>query len=125
VTAAPLAAAQPVRSLRQVTRAAALRSARTCYDHLAGRLGVQVTQSLIDLGVPADRFADDVPSRRPLLRFCLDWSEQRHHLGGRLGADLLTAFTDAGWVTRAPQHRAVRLTPAGESALRSPLGLDV
>ena len=164
---APLAAAQPVRSLRQATRAAALRSARTCYDHLAGRLGVQVTQSLIDLdvlapadgipdtrrrsgdrlssqlpshpyvlgdgavgvltglGVPADRLADDVPSRRPLLRFCLDWSEQRHHLGGRLGADLLTAFTDAGWVARTPQHRAVRLTPVGESELRSRLGLDV
>ena len=165
---APLAAAQPVRSLRQATRAAALRAARTCYDHLAGGLGVQLTQSLIDhgvlapadgipdtrrrpgdrlssqlpshpyvlganatavlvgLGVPADRIADDGPSRRPLLRFCLDWSEQRHHLGGRLGADLLTAFTEAGWITRAPQHhRAVRVTPAGEAALRARLGLDV
>jgi DNA-binding transcriptional ArsR family regulator len=164
---APLAAAQPVRSLRQATRAAALRAARTCYDHLAGRLGVQLTQSLIDrdvlapadgihdtrrrpgdllstqlpshpyvlgagasvvltsLGVPADRIADDTPARRPLLRFCLDWSEQRHHLGGRLGADLLTAFTEAGWITRAPQDRAVRLTSAGKGALRSRLGLDL
>jgi DNA-binding transcriptional ArsR family regulator len=163
---APLAAAQPVRSLRQATRAAALRTARTCYDHLAGRLGVRLTQALIDrdvlapadgirdtrrrsgdplssqlpshpyvlgaaaapvladLGVPADRIAGDGPSRRPLLRFCLDWSEQRHHLAGRLGADLLTAFTDAGWITRAAQHRAVRLTPAGEDALRARLGLE-
>jgi hypothetical protein len=80
---------------------------------------------LTSLGVPADRIADASPSRRPLLRFCLDWSEQRHHLGGRLGADLLTAFTDAGWITRARQHRAVRLTPAGEGALHSRLGLDL
>lgn len=79
---------------------------------------------LASLHVPADRIADDGPSRRPLLRFCLDWSEQRHHLGGRLGADLLTAFTEAGWITGTAQHRAVRLTPAGESALRSRLGLD-
>jgi hypothetical protein len=87
-------------------------------------LGDGATAVLTSLGVPADRLAGDVPSRRPLLRFCLDWSEQRHHLGGRLGADLLTAFADAGWVTRAPQHRAVRLTPAGEGELRSRLGLD-
>ncbi len=162
---APLAAVQPVRSLRQATRAAALRAARTCYDHLAGRLGVRLTQALIDrdvlvpadgvrdtrrrpgdplssqlpshpyalgagaapvlasLGVPAERVAGG-PSRRPLLRFCLDWSEQRHHLGGRLGAELLTAFTEAGWITRAERHRAVRLTPDGEDALRSRLGLE-
>jgi DNA-binding transcriptional ArsR family regulator len=164
---APLAAVEPVRSLRQATRAAALRTARTCYDHLAGRLGVRLTQALIDrdvlapadgirdtrrrsgdalssqlpshpyalgagaaavlpaLGVPGARAADDGRSRRPLLRFCLDWTEQRHHLSGRLGAELLTAFTEAGWVTRSAQHRAVRLTPVGESALRSRLGLDL
>jgi hypothetical protein len=45
---AQLASLQPIRSLRQSTRAAALRNARTCYDHLAGCLGVQITQALID-----------------------------------------------------------------------------
>ena len=161
---AQLAPMQPVRSLRQSTRAAALRSARTCYDHLAGRLGVQVTQALIDrdvlapadgipdtrrrpgeqpssrlpshpytlgtaampvlasLGVPAGRLAADA-SRRPLLRFCVDWSEQRHHLAGRLGADLMAAFTAAGWITRTPGQRTVRLTPAGAQALTTHLGL--
>jgi hypothetical protein len=69
--------------------------------------------------------AGDRLPRRPLLRFCLDWSEQRHHLGGRLGADLLTAFTEAGWITRAAHHRTVRLTPAGKTALSSRLGLDL
>ncbi len=161
---AQFAPMQPVRSLRHSTRAAALRSARTCYDHLAGRLGVQITQALVDrdvlapadgipdtrrrpgdqlssqlpshpytlgtaavpvltsLGVPADRLAGDAAGR-PLLRFCLDWSEQRHHLAGRLGADLLSAFTAAGWITRTTRHRAVQLTPAGEQALATRLGL--
>ena len=165
---AQLAPAQPVRSLRQSTRAAALRSARACYDHLAGKLGVHVTQALIDhqaltptdgipdtrrrsgdrlssqlpehpwvlgpsaaevftsLGVPADRLvADRRASRRPLLRFCLDWSEQRHHLAGRLGAEVLTGLLEAGWVTRAQSQRAIRLTPAGRQALSARLGLDL
>jgi DNA-binding transcriptional ArsR family regulator len=163
---AQLAPAQPVRSLRQSTRAAALRSARACYDHLAGRLGVQLTQALIEhralaptdgipdtrrragdrlssqlaehpwvlgpsavevfagLGVSSDRLAAR-PSRRPLLRFCLDWSEQRHHLAGQLGAEVLTALLDAGWVTRAQGQRAIQLTPAGRRALTGRLGLDL
>jgi DNA-binding transcriptional ArsR family regulator len=164
---AQLAPARPIRSLRDSTRAAALRGARTCYDHLAGRLGVQVTQALVDhgaltptdgipdtrrrpgdrlssqlrehpyalgsaalpvftsLGVPASRLTADGGSRRPLLRFCLDWSEQRHHLAGRLGADLLAAFTTAGWIVRLARQRAVRVTPEGERALSAHLGLDL
>jgi len=146
--------------------AAAFRSARTCYDHLAGRLGVEVTQALLDtgalvrtdgvadtgrrpgdrpssrlpehpyrlgpaageiltsLGVPADRLTGDAEAgaRRPLLRFCVDRSERRHHLAGRLGADLLTAFVDAGWVTRREGRRAVELTPLGARELRLRLG---
>ncbi|MHB1431632.1 MAG: ArsR/SmtB family transcription factor [Streptosporangiaceae bacterium] len=163
---AQLAPARPVRSLRQSTRAAALRNARTCYDHLAGRLGVQITQALIDhdavtpadgipdtrrrpgdrlssqltgehyalgpaaaevftsLGVPAGQLAAGRGPRRPLLRFCLDWSEQRHHLAGQLGASLLTAMLEAGWITRHPQHRAVLLTPAGTRALARHLGIE-
>lgn len=160
---APLASVSPVTSLRQSTRAAALRSGRTCYNHLAGRLGVAVTQGLIDrgalvaedgicdnrrregdpmssqlrdhpyrlgdtgvltaLGVPEERLRGGA-SRRPLLRFCLDWTEQRHHLAGRLGADLLDAFADAGWITRTQGHRAVKVTPAGETALRERLGVE-
>lgn len=163
---ARLAPARPVRSLREGTRAQALRAARTCYDHLAGRLGTAVTAALLDQGALAttdgdpttrrratdplsaqltehpyelgpragDVFGDlgvDLPalradrSRRPLLRFCLDWTEQRHHLAGRLGAALTGALLDAGWLSRArsPQ-RAVRLTEAGRAALAGRLGLD-
>lgn len=164
---AQLAPMQPVRSLRHSTRAAQLRNARTCYDHLAGRLGVQITQALIDtgalarsdgiadtrrrpgdqlssqlpehpytlgpnaipvlagLGVPADRLTENGSSRRPLLRFCLDWSEQQHHLAGRLGAHLLTALIDTGWITRTQGQRAVRLTDTGHHELHARLGLDL
>ncbi len=155
---AALAPPMPVRSLREGTRAAALRRARTCYDHLAGRYGVQLTQALLGGGVlvARDGIADtrrrsrdplssqlaehpyelgrnagpvlgelgvdlDAVRRgegqRPLLRFCLDWSEQRHHLAGRLGAALLDAFLDQGWVVRRAGHRAVSVTDAGEAAL--------
>jgi DNA-binding transcriptional ArsR family regulator len=161
---AQLAPMQPVTSLRQATRANAIREARTCYDHLAGRLGVQVTRALIStgalattdgipdnrrrasdlvstqmpahpyvlgpaavevfghLGVPAEALADS-RARRPLLRFCMDWSEQCHHLAGRLGALLCTAFLDAEWITRAPVHRAIRLTEKGRHQLHTRLGL--
>jgi DNA-binding transcriptional ArsR family regulator len=163
---APLAPMQPVRSLRESTRANAVREARTCYDHLAGRLGVEITQALIStgalattdgipdnrrrasdqistrmpghpyevgpaavevfgcLGVPAEALADTRP-RRPLLRFCMDWSEQCHHLAGRLGALLCTALLDAEWIARAPVHRAIRLTDQGRHELHTRLGLAV
>jgi DNA-binding transcriptional ArsR family regulator len=161
---ATLAPAQPIRSLRQHTRAAALRQARTCYDHLAGRTGVEVTAALVTHGalettdgVPDTRRRDgdalskplpthpyrlgpeaapvlgalgvDLdqlrarPSRRPLLRFCLDWSEQRHHLGGRLGAALLDAFLDRGWVAPTRRRRVLELTDRGARALRDELGM--
>jgi DNA-binding transcriptional ArsR family regulator len=164
---AAIAPAQPVRSLRQGTRAAALRRARTCYDHLAGRLGVAITQALLDqhalvaqdgavttarrpgdalsaplaahpyrlgpaagevfarIGLPADVLAEPAPRRRPLLRFCLDWSEQRHHLGGRLGAELLTTLSAANWITRSPRQRAVHLTDVGAHELQQRLGVTL
>ncbi len=151
---------QPVTSLREGTRAEALRTARTCYDHLAGRLGVAVTSALLAHGAlagpgdtrrrPGDRISaplrehpytlgpaasavfgslgvdvDAVAAgRRPLLKFCVDWSEQRHHLAGALGAAVATRFLDAGWVRRrARAHRALRLTPEGSQALATHLGL--
>jgi DNA-binding transcriptional ArsR family regulator len=162
---AALAPQTPVTSLRASTRAAAMRRARTCYDHLAGRLGVAVTEALVRhevlvrtdgrsgterspddplasamaahpyrLGRGADgifaRLGVDVAalpggdSRRPLLRFCVDWSEQRHHLAGALGAAMLDRMLAADWVRRAPGHRAVQLTESGRSTLADVLGVD-
>lgn len=87
-------------------------------------LGPAAAEVFTGLGVPADQRTDRCAGCRPLLRFCLDWSEQRHHLAGRLGARMLTAFVDAAWITRTPGQRAVRITPAGQKALNTRLRLD-
>lgn len=154
---ARLAPPRPVRSLGAATHAQAIRSARTCYDHLAGRLGVAVLDALVAGGVlltEIDPGADPDPvlgagrarryqlseagrarlgdlgvaldgkARRPLLRYCLDWSEQRPHLGGALGAALFDRFVGLGWVVRA-ERRVVRLTEAGRGGLASQLGVAV
>jgi DNA-binding transcriptional ArsR family regulator len=153
---AQIAPTRPVRSLRQATHAEAIRRARTCYDHLAGRLGVALCDALVSGGVlrvetppdgPGDpllgagrakRFALtahgrdvlsrlevplDPPTRRPLVRYCVDWSEQRPHISGWLGAALLTRFVALGWVTRS-ERRVVRVNASGRSALPAQLGID-
>lgn len=152
---ARIAKPQPITSLRQSTKAAALREARTCYDHLAGRLGVALLEGLVrrnalertDGGEGADRRPEDplaqqLPdgpyvlgdaatevfgelgvdlsgqgSRRKFLRFCVDWSEQRHHLADGLGASIAQALLDRDWVRRRPRQRAVDLTDDGSAAL--------
>src|ERR671930_873220 len=91
---ARIAPREPVRSLRQATRVEALRSARTCYDHLAGRLGTALMDALLERGVVTDEHVtetgietlsglgidlDSVPGRRPRFRSCLDGSERRPH----------------------------------------------
>jgi DNA-binding transcriptional ArsR family regulator len=156
----PLAKPEPVRSLRQGTRAEALRSARLCYDHLAGRLGTRVMAGLLDAGYleggdglfdpqAGDRLSapggevdyrvtgsgaaalaelgielDDLPGRRPLVRYCVDWSEQRHHLAGKLGAAIADRCLELGWIRRLPIPRALQVTQAGETGLSDWLGLD-
>ncbi|WP_203416540.1 winged helix-turn-helix domain-containing protein [Jiangella ureilytica] len=131
-------------SLTAVHRRHALAAARTCYDHLAGRLGVAVTDALTARGYLSwDRgltLTDDgdawfavlldgaswpPASRRPVVRSCLDWTERRPHLGGAAGAALCTHAVEASWVVRAGRTRALRLTDAGRSALRDVLGLDL
>jgi hypothetical protein len=123
-------------SLRQSKTAAALADARTCYDHIAGRLGVDLFEAMVAVDVlrhqhgglilganrgALDRLGLDVEisgsGSRPLLRECLDWTERRSHLGGGLGAALLTRLVSAGWVVRTPRPRALVLTESGERAL--------
>jgi len=74
------------------------------------------------LGVEVDALGR---GRRPLTRSCLDWSERRPHLAGELGAAMLTALLDRGWLVRRPAGRAVAVTPRGAAGLDDVLAIDV
>jgi len=110
-----------------------MRYARTCYDHMAGELSVQVFERLVERGLltlhgttleatadGAARLAEwgidlcaQKSRRRRFACTCPDWSERRPHLGGALGAALLDAWSSHGWVERAARPRVLRVTPAG------------
>lgn len=125
-----LAPPSPVNSLRESSAGAALRAGRTCYDHLAGQLGVAVTQGLVRVGVlnsdlavldvgPLESVGVALPqgSRRPLIRPCIDWTERYYHVAGALPAAFTTALFERGWLMRVGRGRAVRLTDAGHAEL--------
>jgi len=127
-------------------RDAAMRLARTCYDHLAGSLAVAIAQRLVEDGaVQLDdetaAVTDRAPAvlqrlgldpgalegganRRPACRPCLDWGERRMHLAGRLGALLCAHCTGQGWLLARPGSRALELTPRGARAFRDWLGVQ-
>ena len=122
-----------------------IRHARTCYDHLAGILGVAICDALqhqrilkpadnsyrltsagekrlASLGVDIDHLRT---RRRAFARPCLDWTERRPHLAGALGAGLADRLIGLDWVRRTPGTRAVRLTPLGQQRLRDELALNL
>jgi DNA-binding transcriptional ArsR family regulator len=122
-----------------------LRNARTCYDHLAGRLGVALTGYLMadgrlaraengyrvtskgralfaDLGIDV---ADVRRQRRNFAPACLDWSERKPHLAGALGAALAGRCFELGLIARRRGTRAVRITPRGEREFRRRFGIEV
>jgi DNA-binding transcriptional ArsR family regulator len=68
---------------------------------------------------------DSLPARRPLIRYCVDWSEQRHHLAGSLGAAITTRMVDLGWVRRAQRSRAVHVSDNGYEGLREQFGIEL
>lgn len=123
----------------------AMRFARTCYDHLAGELAVALLagfekQGLLrcegkqwELSAEGEgafgKFGIDIESaRRAQRRFacgCLDWSERQFHLGGALGAALLSHMLERRWLMRAHQTRVVQLTPQGKRGLKDAFGYDV
>lgn len=139
------AALGPPRHRPPGPRDAALRLARSCYDHLAGRLAVALLDALESQGhlrLSVDRAAAEptpeglrfladfgvdldapAPGRRPLCRTCLDWSERRPHLAGRLGAGLLDRLLALGWLARLPGSRALTITRAGEAGLAATFSL--
>ncbi|MFB7355578.1 ArsR/SmtB family transcription factor [Streptomyces gardneri] len=132
--------AAPPRSLRAASAGRAMARGRTCYDHLAGRLGIAITEAMTErgllrqdtgfaltdrgvgwfeeLGVPLVR-----AGRRPVARGCLDWTERRPHLAGIAGAALCRHALDTGWCVRIGTERAVKVTAEGEAALHETLGI--
>ena len=124
-----------------------LRFCRTCYDHLAGQVGIAVTDSLTQHGhleprgprdwklTPSgelfcERLGVDLPgarhaSSRHVARQCLDWSERRPHISGALGAAIADTFFKCGWAERLRRSRTVRLTDSGRRALGSHFGTTV
>ncbi|CAL9381691.1 hypothetical protein SUDANB58_01069 [Streptomyces sp. enrichment culture] len=138
---APQAAARRPRALRAAGAGSAMARGRTCYDHLAGRLGTAVTDALTARGLLRQdtgfALTDAGPAwfgtvgirldrtgRRPLARACLDWTERRPHLAGAAGAALCRHALDTGWCVRIGSERAVKVTPAGERALSELLGIE-
>jgi hypothetical protein len=135
--------ARPVEPLTEAQRerAGQLRFARTCYGHLAGKLGVAITQALCANGYLAEedsgyRICDSGAAwfrsigieigtikRKPLAKRCLDWSERRHHLAGALGVVLCGRIMELSWVVRVRDSRALRLSDRGRAHLHSELGL--
>lgn len=136
-----LSAEPAVSSLSGHSQRTALREARTCYDHLAGRLGIAIAdraferQWVIERGGSLTISAKEElerewgltielsPGSRPEVRGCMDWTERRPHLAGKLGAGLLTAMLRANWLERRRGNRSVRVTPLGRDRFAQ-LGID-
>ena len=138
-----LASAGPVRHRPTGPRDEAMREARTCYDHLAGKLGVGLADALVRRGylILEDsaaaltetgsafmiEFGIDLASparnNRPLCRACLDWSERRPHLAGRLGAALCLRCEELGWIERDEDSRAVTVTAKGRAGFERIFGM--
>lgn len=136
-----MAVAHPDLRVRSTWRGGeALRTARTCYDHLAGRLGVALTDALCAQGhlvlsadggelsqsgrrLLQDFGAASAAGRRVFCRPCLDWSERRPHIGGRLGAALACRCFELGWITRQKDTRAVSVTDIGRSGFAAQFGV--
>lgn len=138
-----VASPKPIRSLRESDQSKALQFARTCYDHLAGKVGVALTERLLewnlieeggrDFVIPTDgiswfqEFGLDLDAlrsgRRHFARQCLDWSERRHHIGGALGAAIANRLVELHWVERMPAGRAVAVTKQGKTGLAEKLNL--
>lgn len=119
--------------------------ARTCYDHLAGRVGVEITNALIGKGIlrtegkryevspgGADWFRsvgielqEVRRQKRCFARSCLDWSERKYHLAGALGAALLEMMFKEAWIRRSNDSRQVWITPKGTAQLQNKLHLSL
>ncbi|KZD26058.1 ArsR/SmtB family transcription factor [Bacillus cereus] len=141
-TIAPIA---QVRSLNQSNQLKQVRYARTCYDHLAGKLGVEITEKLLAsefIILEEGEYIVTEQGKRWFLNFginietaeikrrvfakpCLDWSERRYHISGWLGSAIAKLFFEQEWITKTDKTRAVHFTKKGMKLLKDQLGIDM
>ncbi|TEA45667.1 transcriptional regulator [Bacillus sp. BH2] len=134
-----------VRSLKQSSQVKLLREARTCYDHLAGKLGVGLTESMLNTGYlekeernfvvtpKGEQFFTDFGidlgqlkrKRRSFSHACIDWSERHHHLAGALGNELMKRFLDLSWIVQVPSVRAVKVTDKGKVGFKQYFNINI
>jgi DNA-binding transcriptional ArsR family regulator len=120
-------------------QARAVNAARICYDHLAGRLSVDLTDALVareyivlddqaaEITTAGTRFFTEFGIALPtqgLTRLCLDWTERRPHIAGALGAAITNRFFDLGWMERVKRSHAVVVTPLGRRGFQETFGID-
>jgi DNA-binding transcriptional ArsR family regulator len=122
----------------------ALMDARTCYDHIAGKLGVALADTLLsrryvvlsddggEVTAGGERFLaalgidpGGVAGQRPYCRACLDWTERRPHIAGKLGTAMARQFFQRKWVERLRDSRALAVTSAGKRMFREHFGLTL
>ncbi|URJ37023.1 winged helix-turn-helix domain-containing protein [Paenibacillus polymyxa] len=135
----------PIKSLKQASENEAIRLARTCYDHVAGHLGVQIMSFFMQKGILSEDqdglhitqqgeifFADfqinlknTRQKRRSFSHKCLDWSERRHHLAGALGSALLDRLFELHWVEHLPTTRAIRITAEGKRGFKEVFSIEI
>jgi hypothetical protein len=133
----------PARRQPRSAKDDALRFARSCYDHLAGKLGVAVTDALVAMGhiVLTDQGGEVTSSgehflsvfgadlrprtRRIFCQPCLDWSERRYHLKGLVGARILDRLLELGWIKSVPGSRALQLTSVGKTGLSETFKIEI
>lgn len=134
-----------VRSLKQSSQLKRLENARTCYDHLAGRLSVTLTNIMQEEGyieksnkrfiitTKGEHFFKELGidlialsrKRRSFCHACLDWSERTHHLGGALGNGLFERYIELGWLESRENSREIVITTEGKSGLKEFFGLSI
>jgi DNA-binding transcriptional ArsR family regulator len=134
---------EKIKSLRQSRSDAAIRYARTCYDHIAGYMGVQLADAFLRKGYidqefsltkEGERFLEEElkvnlkelkKKRRSYCHKCLDWSERRHHIAGAIGLAILEKFVEYEWVVRLPKTRALAITHKGKEGIHNLLSIEV